>query len=113
MKHEMGKVSSLGKDILDAAIKAVNATHSRPSVIEKPKEHEQSLAVSADYQDLRDRVLAVVGIDQIEMKQRSERYANEIRAIFNKGKCAFIDQSSVIGQQYKQRNRQRQGTFPI
>lgn len=111
MKHEMGKASPLGKDILDAAIKAVNATHSRSSAIEKPREHEQSLVVSADCQDLLDRMLAVVGINQIEMEQRSERHANEIRAIFKKEKDAFIDQSGVIGQQYKKRNRQLQGMF--
>ena len=40
MKNEMGKVSPLEKDILDAAIKSVNAAHSRPSVIEKNENHQ-------------------------------------------------------------------------
>lgn len=105
----MGKVSPLGKDILDAAIKAVNAAHSRPSVIEKPRKYEQSSAVSADCQRLRDRMLAMAGIDLTEMEQRIEHNTNEMRAIFNKEKRAFIDQSSIIAQQYDQSNRQRQG----
>ena len=109
MKNEMGKVSPLEKDILDGAIKAVNAAHSRPSVIEKNRKHEQSSAVSADCQNFLERMLAVAGIDQIEMEQCSERNANEMRAIFNKKKQSFIDQSNIIAQQYDQLNRQSQG----
>jgi len=109
MKNEMGKVSPLEKDVLDAAIKAVNAAHSRPSVIEKNRKHERSSAVSADCQNLRERMLAVAGIDQIGIEQCSERNANEMRAFFNKKKQLFIDQSNIVAQQYDQLNRQSQG----
>ena len=110
MKQEIGKVGPIGREILDSAVRAVNATHRRQSFIEKAKrlsQYRQDLAANTDCQQLRSRVLAAAGIDQCELERCTKHEAKEMRAFLEREERAIVDQSGVIAQQHNQLARQR------